>query len=225
MRGWGRMRLTIALLVGAGGAVAGSLAGQVELFADGRPLRAEVAREVVVYFRPQQPVAPAPLPEVQVMGTARKRFDPRTLAITVGSTVSFPNHDPILHNVFSTARGNAFDVGLLDQGEGSEVRFDAAGYVRVYCNVHHGMVGHLLVLDTPFFTRPDGAGRFRLDNLPDGPGELVLWHDRARPWRRPLAPEAVTAPIAVRLALAQRRVPPHMNKFGRPYGREPRAGY
>jgi hypothetical protein len=35
----------------------------------------------------------------------------------------------------------------------------------------------------------------------------------------------VTAPVAVRLALAQRRVPPHMNKFGRPYGREPRPGY
>jgi hypothetical protein len=47
MRGWGRTLLALALLVGAGGAVAGTLDGVVELFADGRPLRAEAARGVV----------------------------------------------------------------------------------------------------------------------------------------------------------------------------------
>lgn len=202
-----------------------TLAGRVELFADGRALRAEEARDAVVYFRPQVPVAPAPLAEPVVMTTRRKRFQPRTLAIGVGSRVRFPNEDPILHNVFSTTDGNAFDVGLLAQGEDGVVTFDRPGYVRIYCNVHQGMVGHLLVLDTPFFTRPDGHGQFQLDGLPAGAGELVVWHDRARPWRQAATPQAAATPVAVRLELSQRRVPPHMNKFGRPYEQAPRGGY
>ncbi|MBX3724515.1 MAG: hypothetical protein KF823_01180 [Xanthomonadales bacterium] len=206
-------------------AAADSLAGRIELFAEQRALRAEEAREAIVYFRPRTPVAVVPMPEVTVMTTRRKRFQPRTLAITVGSRVRFPNEDPILHNVFSTSAGNAFDVGLLGVGEHGEVVFDRAGYVRIYCNVHHAMVGHLLVLDTPFFTRPDAQGGFRLDGLPPGPGELVVWHDRARPWRQPATPGQASQSLAVRMELSQRRVPPHMNKFGRPYETTPRSGY
>ena len=87
------------------------------------------------------------------------------------------------------------------------------------------LLGHLLVLDTPFFTRPDGHGQFQLDGLPAGAGELVVWHDRARPWRQAATPQAAATPVAVRLELSQRRVPPHMNKFGRPYEQAPRGGY
>jgi plastocyanin len=217
--------LAIVLAPGTAAGFAATIEGRVELFSDGRALRPEEANEVLVYFRPQVPVATTPLAEPVVMSTRRKRFQPRTLAVTVGSRVRFPNQDPILHNVFSTAQGNAFDTGLLAEGEGGEITFRQAGYVRIYCNVHHAMVGHLLVLDTPFFTRPDGRGRFRLDGLPDGPGELVFWHDRARPWRQTVQPELTQAALEIRLELAQRRVPPHMNKFGRPYDREPRGGY
>lgn len=207
-------------------ASAASLSGEVRLFADDRPLRSEQAREAVIYFQPAGgAVTVQALPEPVVMTTRRKRFEPRTLAIPVGSRVQFPNEDPILHNVFSTARGNAFDVGLLAQGEGSEVRFDHAGYVRVYCNVHHAMVGHILVLDTPHYTRPDADGRFRLDGLPDGEGELVIWHDRSRPWRQRLDPSVTASVASVRIDLSQRRVPPHMNKFGQPYGRDSGRGY
>lgn len=203
---------------------AAELSGRIELVSEGRVLRSEEASEVVVYFRPETAAAPVPM-RAEVMSTQRKRFDPRVLAVTTGSTVSFPNRDPILHNVFSTAQGNAFDIGLIGEGEGGIARFDTPGYVRVYCNVHHAMVGHILVLDTPHFARPDASGRFRLRDLPDGPGELVIWHDRARPWRRNLDPAAGHEPVEVRLDLARRRVPPHLNKFGRPYGRDDDGNY
>lgn len=209
----------------ASAAGASVLEGEVQLYANDRPLRSEEALHVIVYYQPAVPVAVRPLAEPVVMTTRRKRFQPRTLAVTVGSRVSFPNEDPILHNVFSTSHGNTFDVGLLSQGEGSEVRFDTPGYVRVYCNVHHAMVGHILVLDTPHYTRPDASGRFRLTNLPAGDGELVLWHDRSRPLRQRLDPARTSTVPLLRLELSQRRVPPHMNKFGQPYGRDSRSGY
>lgn len=202
---------------------ASGIAGHVSLSLDGKPLRAEEARDAVVYFRPATPVA-APVPaDAAAMRMERKQFVPRALPIVVGGAVRFDNFDPILHNAFSPPGPNAFDVGLYGKGEGREHRFGKSGLVRVYCNVHHDMVGHVLVLDTPYFTRPDASGAFSLDVPPGTAGELLVWHERARLWRRSLDGSAVDA-VDVALDLSRPRVPPHMNKFGKPYGGD-RRGY
>ncbi len=203
---------------------AATIEGQITLTLDGKALRPEEAAEAVVYFRPAAPTTVAPARQPLEMVTLRKQFSPRILPITVGSEVRFPNQDPILHNAFSTSKDNGFDIGLYGQGEGKAQRFDHAGYVRVYCNVHHSMVGHILVLDTPYFVRPDAQGRFRLKDLPAGTGDLVVWLDRATPWHQSLV-AGKTEPLAITLELAQRKIPPHMNKFGKPYGRSSDGGY
>jgi plastocyanin len=104
------------------------------------------------------------------------------------------------------------------------VTFDHVGYVRVYCNVHHTMIGHILVLDTPYFGRPDGSGNFHLADVPAVPGDLVVWHERATPWVRELTP-AANDNEQVQLDFSQRRVGAHMNKFGKPYDRSDDGGY
>jgi plastocyanin len=217
-RGWLLAGILVAQASGAA-----ELSGTVSLSADGQALRSEDAAEAVVDFRPASPPKVAPAPEPFVMGTQKKQFTPRILPITVGSRVRFPNRDPILHNAFSTSTANIFDVGVYGNGDGKTVAFPQAGYVRVFCNVHASMVGHILVLDTPYFTRPDASGRFALKNLPGGSGDLVVWHDRATPWHQKLA--AGAKPLAIQLDLTQKRVPPHLNKFGKPYGRASDAGY
>lgn len=202
---------------------AATIEGRIALTAEGKPLRAEEAQDAIVYFRPKVPAAKPPPPTNAEMRTVRKQFVPHVLAVTVGSSVRFPNSDPILHNAFSASKDNAFDVGLYGQGEGQTVTFAHAGYVRVYCNVHHSMIGNILVLDTPYFTHPDAAGNFRLTNLPKGAGDLVVWHERANPWH---AVVDAGAPVAeVGLELTQRKIPQHVNKFGKPYGRDPNGGY
>jgi len=217
-------RLALLLALAPGIATTAELDGHVGLVVDGKPLRAEEAAEVVVYFRPAAATAVRPPAEAYAMSTLRKQFVPRILPVVVGSKVRFPNQDPILHNAFSTSKDNAFDVGLYGAGEEQTVTFNHAGYVRVYCNVHHSMVGHILVLDTPYFTRPDAEGRFKLANLPNGRGDLVIWHDRATPWHAEAVP-GETAAVDVTLDLNLRRIPPHMNKFGKPYGRSSDAEY
>lgn len=184
----------------------------------GKALRASEAVDAVIYFRPRvaQPVSVPEQP--YVMNTLRKQFNPRALPIVVGASVRFPNNDPILHNAFSTTSGNEFDVGLYGQGEGEAVLFKKTGLVRVYCNVHHSMVAHILVLDTPHFTSPDAQGRFVLRDLPAGAGELFVWHERATLWRKLLDVQADQT-LDVALNLGKRRVPPHLNKFGKPYRR------
>ena len=219
MRGLVGLVAAIGLLA-AQGTAAGSLRGTLSLYAEGRPLRAAEAAEAVIWVRPKTAVPLPPPGEPAVMLTRRKQFQPRVLAVPAGHSVRFPNDDPILHNVFSTSPDNAFDAGLYGTGPGVVHAFRNPGLVKVYCNVHHSMFGFVVVLDTPFHTRPGVDGTFRLDGLPEGEGELVVFHDRARPWRRTLDP-AGAAPLEIRLDLDRRRVPPHMNKFGRPYGARP----
>jgi hypothetical protein len=206
-----------------GWATSAELSGHVRLQTGSQLLRASEAVDAVVYFRPDAPFdAPAALPP-QTMLTRRKQFVPRVLAITVGTEVAFPNQDPILHNAFSTSSGNAFDTGIYGAGDGSRHLFSTPGLVKVYCNVHHAMNAHILILDVPWFARPAEDGSFLLTDLPEGPGTLVVFHDRASVWQQRMDPRAGADPIAVTLSLTRRKVPPHMNKFGRPYGRTSNA--
>lgn len=192
--------------------------GQLALTSGGRPLRAEESVDAVVYWRPQEP-ASVVVPETPyVISTERKTFIPRVLPIPVGASVRFPNNDPILHNVFSSTKEATFDLGLYGRSEGEAHRFTQPGVIRVYCNVHHAMVAHVLVMDTPFFTKPDAQGRFRLSNVPAGPGELFVWHERAQLWRKPML-AGTDADVSIPLELSKRRVLPHLNKQGQPYRR------
>lgn len=192
--------------------------GQIALTSGGRPLRAEEALDAVVYFRPDTPVAVAAPTTPYVISTERKTFVPRVLPIPVGASVRFPNNDPILHNVFSTAKEASFDLGLYGRSEGEAHLFTQPGVIKVYCNVHHAMVAHILVMDTPFFAKPDAQGRFRLVNVPSVPGELFVWHERAQLWRKVMTAGAAEE-IQVPLELSKRRILPHLNKTGQPYRR------
>jgi plastocyanin len=219
-----RVKLSLWLAVCVGTvAPAHALEGTVSLSLDGKPLRADEAREAVVYFRPLRAVPIAAPAEPVEMRMEKKQFLPRALPVVAGTTVEFENFDPILHNAFAPPGPHQFDVGLYGKGEARSHTFGKPGLVRVYCNVHHDMVGHVLVLDTPFHARPEADGRFHIELPPGTAGELFVWHERARLWRRRIDGDATQA-VAVELDLSRPRVPPHMNKFGKPYGGQ-RSGY
>jgi len=207
----------LLLMAGSMSLSAAELSGQIELRSGGRVLRASEAVDAVVYFRPRAMQAFVAANERAVMTTRRKQFWPRILPIANGTTVQFPNEDVILHNAFSSSPGNQFDTGVYGVGEGAAHTFSKPGLVKVYCNVHHSMFAHILVLDTPHFTRPDAEGRFTLSDLPAGEGVLTVFHDRATPVRKALDPQ-LESEVILQIELTTRKVPPHANKFGKPYG-------
>jgi len=162
--------------------------------------------EGVVYFNPEQPIAVEPKADEVVLTTARRQFVPRVVVVEAGSVVRFPNDDRILHNVFSSSPGNRFDLGLYGQSEGLTHRFDDPGLVRVFCNVHSRMSAHIVVVDTPFYARPDRDGRFHIDDLPEGPGTLTAWHERSDPLQIAVkigAADLTLAPIELRASVRQ----------------------
>jgi plastocyanin len=195
------------------------LEGRIELVEKGRPAgdRTLDRRHAAVWFEPS--VAPKPgAPTAAVMTTERKQFSPQVVVVPVGSSVRFPNQDPILHNVFSVSGRNTFDLGLVGKGPGRSATFKEAGIVRVFCNVHHAMFAHVVVVATPHFAVPDAEGRFRLEGLPAGSGRLKFWHERGEVGERLVTLPAAGA-LALQVEITQPRVPPHKNKVGRAYTR------
>ncbi len=193
--------------------------GKLQLTENGQSAPAEEYADVVAYFVPQIRADVTPLKDGAEMRMEKKSFSPRVLAVTLGTEVRFPNFDPILHNAFSTSTNNSFDLQLYGGGEAKTHKFESAGLARMYCNVHHSMVGYVLVLDTPYFASVAAGGEFTLKDLPAA-GDLYLWHPRAEVVKQTLdlsQPAAAGAPI--KMDLTQRRIPKHMNKEGKTYRR------
>lgn len=177
----------VAAAAAAVPAIGSTLSGRVELgTSGGNTFEARELSETVVYFVPDSG-GRRPQPGRFRMYTQGKAFDPPLLIVPIGSSVSFPNNDPIRHNVYSGTPGAAFDLGFYGEGESREHVFDQPGLVVVNCNVHHVMQAQVLVLPTAYHTRVDASGKFRLDELPAGRGVLHFWHPRANPSSLPVS--------------------------------------
>lgn len=212
----------LALLLPTERVEAAELQGTVRLVKpDGKP--AKELHRILVYYTPSGGAERRPPPAKPFeLKMSRKQFEPSSLIIPRGSTVRFPNDDTILHNVFSVSGRNRFDLGLYRRGAGKEATFDYPGVVRVFCNVHHSMVAHVVVVDTPHYTVTEADGSFRLTDLPAGEGELTLWFERSDPWNRKVTVPQQKA-LSVELEVTKSKVPEHTNKFNKPYKRRSRG--
>jgi plastocyanin len=122
-----------------------------------------------------------------VLDQRNETFVPHVLAITTGTTVEFPNSDRIYHNVFSLSKTASFDLGRYAMGHSKAVRFDKAGIVRVFCEIHSHMSAFILVFSHPFFAITDGDGRYRIDNVPPGNYSVIAWNEGASSDPAPVA--------------------------------------
>ena len=137
-------------------------------------------RRAIVYFE----TAPKGAFEDREAGRARmdqrnESFVPHLLAITVGTTVDFPNNDRTYHNVFSLSKGQRFDLGRYGNGHSKAVRFDHPGVVRVFCDIHSHMNAFILVFNHRFFNITDPDGSYEIDGVPPGTYTLVAWIEGA----------------------------------------------
>ena len=119
-------------------------------------------------------------PKHVVLEQRNREFLPHVMAISVGSTVAFPNFDPVFHNVFSTSPSGPFDLGLYKAGEAREFTFPREGIVRLGCNLHANMSGYIAVVAAPAYVVTDGDGGFAFKHLPPGKYRLKAWSERSK---------------------------------------------
>ena len=137
---------------------------------------------VVVYLVPTVRRAAVPLAPLTVeMDQRDLRFVPQVIAVTPGSTVHFPNSDPIMHNVFSPGpRTGGFDLGTYPQSERRSFTFREEGAHVILCHVHPEMAAYVVVIASAHRAVADAAGRFRLEGVAPGTYRLRTWHRRLR---------------------------------------------
>ena len=109
-----------------------------------------------------------------------REFLPHVMAISVGSTVAFPNFDAVFHNVFSSSPSGPFDLGLYKAGEAREFTFPKEGIVRLGCNLHANMSAYIAVVAAPAYVVTDGDGNFAFKHLAPGKYRLKAWSERSR---------------------------------------------
>jgi plastocyanin len=121
-----------------------------------------------------------------VMDQRNEAFVPHVLAITTGTTVDFPNSDKFYHNVFSLSKTRPFDLGRYAAGNSRPVRFDRAGIIRVFCDIHSHMNAYVLVFNHPFHAMTDTEGRYRIENVPPGTYGVIAWNEGTSSESRPI---------------------------------------
>lgn len=209
-------RLALALVVGSGSASAQhSLGGRVTILEKPGENTTDL-RNAVVYLLPKSGTARTTEMKAQ-MAMDGRQFSPRVVIVTPGSSVQYPNTDPFSHNIFSTAAGAAFDLGVYGSGPGKATTFKKAGAFPVYCNIHPKMTAYVVVVPTPWHTQPGPDGRWSLGAVPSGKYELHVWHERAAEYIREIEVAAATNGLDAQLDARGYKLAEHKNKFGQDY--------
>jgi plastocyanin len=202
--------------------VTGSIAGQVNIVArpsrklatagsyPGRTVTVPAPRQAselsnVIVFVDTAAAEPSP-PRQVVMRQEHEEFVPHVVAVTVGSTVEFPNGDLVFHNVFSLSSAATFDLGRYPRDTSKSRTFTKPGLVKVFCHLHSHMSAVVRVFPHPHFTLPGEDGGFSLEGLPPGPHVVAAWHERVGEVRRTVMVTAgERAAISLSLPLTDER--------------------
>ena len=209
-----RVSTTVAFLLAAGPAFAGTVRGFIEVVEKGGQRATDVADAVVWVEGPR--VKPEPASETVVM--RGKTFVPRVAVVPVGGSVEFPNMDAIFHNVFSVSGENRFDLDLYKRPRSRTKTFEHPRLVRVYCNIHPQMSAYMLVRDNPFWARAGRDGRFVIEGVPAGTWTVKAWHERGGEVSRAAAvPAEGSIDLDLTLDASRFKRAPHKNKFGKDY--------
>jgi plastocyanin len=141
-------------------------------------------------------------PETLVIDQRNMRFDPDLVIVPTGSTIQFPNADPIFHNIFSLSKTQPFDLGFYPQGQSRTVKFTRNGIVQVYCHIHANMYAAIVVTSSPWYARPAEDGSFSWTDVPAGHYKLTAWHKIAGLYKTEIdVPESGKVDATIRIPI------------------------
>ena len=150
----------------------------------------ELARVVIYIEGPELSGDASAAPTQVQVAQLDRRFSPDLVVVPAGSSVSFPNMDPIFHNIFSLSKPKSFDLGSYDKGDTRVVTFPKPGIVAVYCHLHPNMQATVVITPNRWYAQPGSSGEYKLPDLPPGRYTIVAWHKSAGFFRKTIQVEA-----------------------------------
>lgn len=113
------------------------------------------------------------------------QFHPHIMVVSVGSTVTFENHDVQPHNVMWPSiagdRKLAQNLGTFPPGKKVSFRFDHPGVIPLLCNIHAEMSSYIVVTPTRYYATTDASGAYKVTDIPDGTYQVTAWHEGKKP--------------------------------------------
>ncbi len=108
-------------------------------------------------------------------------FVPHAMVMMTGQQILVKSQDPVPHNVHTLPlRSDAFNK-VIDPSNKAGIPFSYSKPESVPCNVvcdfHKWMKAYHLPLDHPYSAVTDEDGVFKIEDLPSGSHEFVIWHE------------------------------------------------
>ncbi len=133
--------------------------------------------ESVVYVTEAPGTSPKKTEEIDQKGMT---FLPHVLAITVGDTVEFLNHDSVAHNVFTPDMGG-YNLGTFKTDEKASHTFEKAGAYTQLCSLHPEMLAWVYVTPNPYHAVVDAkTGEFTIADVPPGTYKVAIWNPKLK---------------------------------------------
>jgi len=105
------------------------------------PVQTQPAPVVAPSPMPSVPAQPAPAASAQSVTIQNFAFNPATLTVKKGTTVTWTNNDPMPHQIKSAA----FNSNPLSNGQSFSFTFDQTGTFDYSCAIHPSMQGVIVV--------------------------------------------------------------------------------
>jgi len=87
---------------------------------------------------------PANSPTANTITIQGSSFNPSTITVAKGDTVTWVNNDTYTHHVASDTAGT-FDLGDQPNGASTSYTFDKSGTFKYHCTIHTSMKGTVIV--------------------------------------------------------------------------------
>lgn len=135
------------------------------------------------------------------MSQVKQQFQPRLMVVRQGDTVEFINEErnQRIEHAVDVAHPNPERFPPSTRGRTGQRVFSSLGPTHISCKIHSNMHADIYVSKGPFFTLSDSAGRFRIEDVPDGAWPLTAWEPNGGTVTLPRKVRACGKPVTVRL--------------------------
>jgi hypothetical protein len=146
--------------------------------------------EVFVYVRSEikqihPEVEKAALATPVILNNKNCVFEPRVQFAWTKQTLELKNSDGVGHNMNYSSINHGFNKIVppmaTEKHEFDPKKIDKSDSIpgEVACNVHPWMKGRLLVRSNPYGTVSAADGSFKIEKIPAGNHEFVIWHEES----------------------------------------------